>query len=160
MRCPLEPAAMPTAWCEMEIKNCADRTGSIKSMLGLGMMRARDQSNLSATLQREVDLAQCRRTSAGVRRVQKPIPWTVFSRSRAQMSCLPRLGPQKFYDMWSGSTFDRGPLSQNGNPYLNGGQVGAVLCIHCWSPPSKTWAYRCFKSTIRWPDLRRLCRVS
>ena len=101
---PLEPASMPgRVVVQWDKEDCAD-LGIIKvDLLGLGMMAALEDS---ITLIRdhygeEVDLAHLPADDPTVyATLQKADTIGMFQvESRAQMSCLPRLRPKKFYDI-------------------------------------------------------------
>ena len=102
---PLEPATMPgRVVVQWDKEDCADM-GIIKvDLLGLGMMAvlegfARPDSRSLRT--KEVDLAHLPPDDPAVyRALQKADTVGMFQmESRAQMSCLPRLSPKKFYDI-------------------------------------------------------------
>lgn len=135
---PLEPAAMPgRVVVQWDKEDCADM-GIIKvDLLGLGMMAAIEEC---LTLIRDhygetVDLAHlpqddpavynalCKADTIGLFQVE----------SRAQMSCLPRLRPQKFYDIVVQVAIIRpGPIVGNMvHPYLNR-RLGRekATCLH------------------------------
>jgi error-prone DNA polymerase len=122
---PLEPAAMPgRVVVQWDKEDCAD-LGLIKvDLLGLGMMAVLEDS---ITLIRDsyheaVDLAHLPpddQTVYGA--LQKADTIGMFQvESRAQMSCLPRLQPQKFYDLVVQVAIIRpGPIVGNMvHPYL------------------------------------------
>ncbi|MGZ8847953.1 MAG: helix-hairpin-helix domain-containing protein, partial [Pyrinomonadaceae bacterium] len=122
---PLEPAAMPgRVVVQWDKEDCAD-LGIIKvDLLGLGMMAA-----LEETIQiirddylEEVDLAHLPPDDPSVySALQQADTIGMFQvESRAQMSCLPRLRPQKFYDIVVQVAIIRpGPIVGNMvNPYL------------------------------------------
>ncbi len=101
---PLEPASMPgRVVVQWDKEDCADM-GIIKvDLLGLGMMAVLEDS---LALIREhygenVDLAQLPPNDPAVfEALQKADTVGMFQvESRAQMSCLPRLYPVKFYDI-------------------------------------------------------------
>ncbi len=101
---PLEPASMPgRVVVQWDKEDCAD-LGIIKvDLLGLGMMAALEDS---ITLIRdhygeEVDLAHLPADDPAVyATLQKADTIGMFQvESRAQMSCLPRLRPKRFYDI-------------------------------------------------------------
>ncbi len=122
---PLEPATMPgRVVIQWDKEDCADM-GIIKvDLLGLGMMAALEESIqlIRAHHGDEVDLAHlppddplvydalCRADTVGMFQVE----------SRAQMSCLPRLRPRKFYDIVVQVAIIRpGPIvGKMVNPYL------------------------------------------
>jgi error-prone DNA polymerase len=122
---PLEPASMPgRVVVQWDKEDCAD-LGIIKvDLLGLGMMAAIKDS---LTLIRnhygeEVDLAHLPADDPDVySTVQKADTIGMFQiESRAQMSCLPRLRPKRFYDLVVEVAIIRpGPIvGQMVNPYL------------------------------------------
>ena len=101
---PLEPATMPgRVIVQWDKEDCAD-LGLIKvDLLGLGMMAAlKDSINLiGAHYHEQVDLAHLPANDPQVYdALQKADTVGLFQvESRAQMSCLPRLRPEKFYDI-------------------------------------------------------------
>ncbi|MEO7969842.1 MAG: PHP domain-containing protein, partial [bacterium] len=101
---PLEPAAMPgRVVIQWDKEDCAD-LGLIKvDLLGLGMMAALEESIvlIRNSYKEEVDLAHLPQDDEAVyASLQKADTIGLFQvESRAQMSCLPRLRPQKFYDI-------------------------------------------------------------
>ena len=101
---PLEPAAMPgRVVVQWDKEDCAD-LGIIKvDLLGLGMMAVLEESIqiIRATSGEEVDLAHLPPDDPDVyRALQNADTIGMFQvESRAQMSCLPRLRPQRFYDI-------------------------------------------------------------
>ena len=122
---PLEPAAMPgRVVVQWDKEDCAD-LGIIKvDLLGLGMMAV-----LEETIQiirddygEEIDLAHLPQNDQAVySALQQADTIGMFQiESRAQMSCLPRLRPQKFYDIVVQVAIIRpGPIVGNMvNPYL------------------------------------------
>ena len=122
---PLEPAAMPgRVVVQWDKEDCAD-LGLIKvDLLGLGMMAVLEESIqlISDAYQEEVDLAQLPQDDAAVySALQKADTIGMFQvESRAQMSCLPRLRPEKFYDIVVQVAIIRpGPIVGNMvHPYL------------------------------------------
>jgi len=122
---PLEPAAMPgRVVVQWEKEDCAD-LGLIKvDLLGLGMMAALEESIvlIRDSYKEEVDLAHLPQDDAAVyASLQKADTIGLFQvESRAQMSCLPRLRPQKFYDIVVQVAIIRpGPIVGNMvHPYL------------------------------------------
>ena len=101
---PLEPASMPgRVVIQWDKDDCAD-LGLIKvDLLGLGMMAVLEDT---LTLAREaygeeVDLAHLPPDDPAVyQALQKADTVGMFQvESRAQMACLPRLRPQRFYDL-------------------------------------------------------------
>ncbi|HKR12834.1 MAG TPA: error-prone DNA polymerase, partial [Pyrinomonadaceae bacterium] len=101
---PLEPAAMPgRVVVQWDKEDCAD-LGLIKvDLLGLGMMAVLEDSIqlIRDSYGEEVDLAHLPPDDKGVyEALQKADTIGMFQvESRAQMSCLPRLHPTKFYDI-------------------------------------------------------------
>src|SRR5438270_11923603 len=101
---PLEPASMPDrVVVQWDKEDCAD-LGIIKvDLLGLGMMAVlKDSLNLIHDhYKEEVDLAHLPADEPEVySTLQKADTIGMFQiESRAQMSCLPRLMPNKFYDI-------------------------------------------------------------
>jgi error-prone DNA polymerase len=122
---PLEPASMPgRVVVQWDKEDCAD-LGIIKvDLLGLGMMAALEDS---ITLIRdhygeEVDLAHLPADDPTVyATLQRADTIGMFQvESRAQMSCLPRLRPKRFYDIVVQVAIIRpGPIvGQMVNPFL------------------------------------------
>jgi error-prone DNA polymerase len=101
---PLEPAAMPgRVVVQWDKEDCAD-LGIIKvDLLGLGMMAVLEDSIqlIRDHYGKEEDLAHLPADDPEVyAALQKADTVGMFQiESRAQMSCLPRLRPQKFYDI-------------------------------------------------------------
>jgi error-prone DNA polymerase len=101
---PLEPASMPgRVVIQWDKDDCADM-GIIKvDLLGLGMMAALEDSLLLIrdSYGEKVDLAHLPPDDPAVyEALQKADTIGLFQvESRAQMSCLPRLRPTKFYDI-------------------------------------------------------------
>ncbi len=122
---PLEPAAMPgRVVVQWDKEDCAD-LGLIKvDLLGLGMMAVLEDSIelIRDSYQEEVDLAHLPQDDEAVyTALQKADTIGLFQvESRAQMSCLPRLRPQKFYDIVVQVAIIRpGPIVGNMvHPYL------------------------------------------
>jgi error-prone DNA polymerase len=122
---PLEPASMPgRVVVQWDKEDCAD-LGIIKvDLLGLGMMAVlKDSINLIRDhYGEEVELAQLPADDSEVySTLQKADTVGMFQiESRAQMSCLPRLMPKKFYDIVVQVAIIRpGPIvGQMVNPYL------------------------------------------
>jgi error-prone DNA polymerase len=122
---PLEPASMPgRVVVQWDKEDCAD-LGIIKvDLLGLGMMAVlKDSLNLIRDhYGDQVDLAQLPADDEGVySTLQKADTVGMFQiESRAQMSCLPRLRPKRFYDIVVQVAIIRpGPIvGQMVNPYL------------------------------------------
>ncbi len=135
---PLEPASMPgRVVVQWDKDDCAD-LGIIKvDLLGLGMMAV-----LKDTIQiihdsysEDVDLAHLPQDDAAVYDcLQKADTIGLFQvESRAQMSCLPRMKPVKFYDIVVQVAIIRpGPIvGQMLHPYLKRRQgLEAPVCLH------------------------------
>ncbi|MEO8433505.1 MAG: error-prone DNA polymerase [Pyrinomonadaceae bacterium] len=122
---PLEPAAMPgRVVVQWDKEDCAD-LGIIKvDLLGLGMMAVLEESIelIRDAYKERVDLAHLPQDDPAVyEALQKADTIGMFQvESRAQMSCLPRLRPQKFYDIVVQVAIIRpGPIVGNMvHPYL------------------------------------------
>jgi error-prone DNA polymerase len=122
---PLEPASMPgRVVVQWDKEDCAD-LGIIKvDLLGLGMMAAlKDSLSLIRNhYGEEVDLAHLPADDLEVyATLQKADTIGMFQiESRAQMACLPRLCPKRFYDLVVEVAIIRpGPIvGQMVNPYL------------------------------------------
>jgi error-prone DNA polymerase len=122
---PLEPAAMPDrVVVQWDKEDCADM-GLIKvDLLGLGMMAVLEDSIelIREAYKEEVDLAHLPQDDPAVySALQRADTIGMFQvESRAQMSCLPRLRPQKFYDIVVQVAIIRpGPIVGNMvHPYL------------------------------------------
>jgi error-prone DNA polymerase len=122
---PLEPASMPgRVVVQWDKEDCADM-GIIKvDLLGLGMMAAlKDSLELIRDhYHEEVDLAHLPADDPVVySTLQKADTVGMFQvESRAQMACLPRLKPQRFYDIVVQVAIIRpGPIVGNMvNPFL------------------------------------------
>ena len=122
---PLEPAAMPDrVVVQWDKEDCADM-GLIKvDLLGLGMMAVLEDSIelIREAYKEEVNLAHLPPDDPAVyAALQKADTIGMFQvESRAQMSCLPRLRPQKFYDIVVQVAIIRpGPIVGNMvHPYL------------------------------------------
>ena len=122
---PLEPAAMPgRVVVQWDKEDCAD-LGLIKvDLLGLGMMAVLEDSIqlIRDSYGEEVDLAHLPQDDKGVyEALQKADTIGLFQvESRAQMSCLPRLRPARFYDIVVQVAIIRpGPIVGNMvHPYL------------------------------------------
>src|SRR5207244_10591780 len=101
---PLWAAAMPgVIVVQWDKEDCAD-LGLIKvDLLGLGMMAVLEDSIelIRDSYKEEVDLAHLPQDDEAVyAALQKADTIGLFQvESRAQMSCLPRLRPRKFYDI-------------------------------------------------------------
>jgi error-prone DNA polymerase len=121
----LEPAAMPgRVVVQWDKEDCAD-LGIIKvDLLGLGMMAVIEETIqiIRDDYQEEVDLARLPQDDTAVyKALQQADTIGMFQiESRAQMSCLPRLRPTKFYDIVVQVAIIRpGPIVGNMvNPYL------------------------------------------
>ncbi len=122
---PLEPASMPgRVVVQWDKEDCADM-GIIKvDLLGLGMMAVLKDSLelIRAHYREEVDLAHLPQDDSQVySTLQKADTIGMFQvESRAQMSCLPRLRPMRFYDVVVQVAIIRpGPIvGQMVNPFL------------------------------------------
>ncbi len=122
---PLEPATMPgRVVVQWDKEDCAD-LGLIKvDLLGLGMMAVLEESIqlIRDDYGEEVDLAHLPQNDPAVyEALQKADTIGMFQvESRAQMSCLPRLRPQNFYDIVVQVAIIRpGPIVGNMvHPYL------------------------------------------
>jgi error-prone DNA polymerase len=122
---PLEPASMPgRVVVQWDKEDCADM-GIIKvDLLGLGMMAVlKDTITLiSRDYGDDVDLAQLPADDPAVyATLQKADTVGMFQiESRAQMSCLPRLRPARFYDVVIQVALIRpGPIvGEMVNPYI------------------------------------------
>jgi error-prone DNA polymerase len=101
---PLEPATMPgRVVVQWDKEDCAD-LGIVKvDLLGLGMLAAIEEClvHIRESYGEEVDLAQLPADDPAVYgALQKADTIGMFQvESRAQMSCLPRLLPVRFYDV-------------------------------------------------------------
>jgi error-prone DNA polymerase len=135
---PLEPATMPgRVVVQWDKEDCADM-GIIKvDLLGLGMMAALEESIrlIRDHYREEVDLAHLPPDDPEVyAALQKADTVGMFQiESRAQMSCLPRLRPMRFYDLVVQVAIIRpGPIVGNMvHPYLNR-RMGREepVCLH------------------------------
>ena len=122
---PLEPASMPgRVVVQWDKEDCAD-LGIVKvDLLGLGMMAVLKDSIelIHDHYKEEVDLAHLPADDPTVySTLQKADTVGMFQvESRAQMSCLPRLRPQRFYDIVVQVAIIRpGPIVGNMvNPFL------------------------------------------
>src|SRR5438876_418874 len=122
---PLEPASMPgRVVVQWDKDDCAD-LGIIKvDLLGLGMMAVLEESIqlIRDHYHEEVNLAHLPPDDPVIySTLQKADTIGMFQvESRAQMSCLPRLRPQRFYDIVVQVAIIRpGPIvGQMVNPYL------------------------------------------
>jgi error-prone DNA polymerase len=135
---PLEPATMPgRVVVQWDKEDCADM-GIVKvDLLGLGMMAVlEDTIRLVRDHQKEeIDLAHLPANDQAVySALQTADTIGLFQvESRAQMSCLPRLRPQSFYDIVVQVAIIRpGPIvGKMVHPYLNR-RMGRepVECLH------------------------------
>ena len=131
---PLEPAAMPgRVVVQWDKEDCAD-LGLIKvDLLGLGMMAVLEDSIqlIHNSYDEKVDLAHLPQDDEAVYgALQKADTIGMFQvESRAQMSCLPRLRPTKFYDIVVQVAIIRpGPIVGNMvHPYLKRRQGREVV---------------------------------
>ncbi len=140
---PLEPAAMPgRVVVQWDKEDCAD-LGLIKvDLLGLGMLAVLEDSIqlIRDSYDEEVDLAHLPQNDPKVyEALQNADTIGLFQvESRAQMSCLPRLRPKKFYDIVVQVAIIRpGPIVGNMvHPYLKRRQgKEAVTYAHpCLEP--------------------------
>jgi error-prone DNA polymerase len=135
---PLEPATMPgRVVIQWDKEDCADM-GIVKvDLLGLGMMAVLEESiQLIRTAYREkVDLAHLPQDDKMVyQALQNADTIGLFQvESRAQMSCLPRLRPERFYDIEVQVAIIRpGPIvGQMLNPFLRRRQGREQAeCLH------------------------------
>ncbi len=122
---PLEPASMPgRVVVQWDKEDCADMKIIKVDLLGLGMMAVLKDSIalIRDHYQEEVDLAHLPPDDPAVySALEKADTVGMFQvESRAQMSCLPRLKPQKFYDIVVQVAIIRpGPIVGNMvNPFL------------------------------------------
>ncbi len=123
---PLEPASMPgRVVVQWDKEDCAD-LGLIKvDLLGLGMMAVLEESIelIRDSYGEEVSLAHLPQDDRAVySALQRADTIGMFQvESRAQMSCLPRLRPQRFYDIVVQVAIIRpGPIvGKMVHPYLN-----------------------------------------
>lgn len=135
---PLEPASMPgRVVVQWDKDDCAD-LGIIKiDLLGLGMMAVLEESIqiIKDSYREKVDLANLPQDDPKVYGcLQKADTIGLFQvESRAQMSCLPRLKPVKFYDIVVQVAIIRpGPIvGQMLHPYLKRRQgLEPPVCLH------------------------------
>jgi len=122
---PLEPASMPRrVVVQWDKEDCADLRIIKVDLLGLGMMAVLEDSIhlIRDHYKEEVDLAHLPADDPTVySALQKADTIGMFQvESRAQMSCLPRLRPKRFYDIVVQVAIIRpGPIvGQMVNPYL------------------------------------------
>ena len=135
---PLEPATMPgRVVIQWDKDDCAD-LGLVKvDLLGLGMMAVLEESLqlIREHHHEEVDLAHLPQDDPLVYdALQRADTIGLFQvESRAQMSCLPRLKPKKFYDIVVQVAIIRpGPIvGKMMHPYLNRRQgFEEAACLH------------------------------
>ena len=135
---PLEPASMPgRVVVQWDKEDCADM-GIIKvDLLGLGMMAVIQDSlkTIPGIYGEPVDLARLPQDDPAVYgALQKADTIGMFQvESRAQMSCLPRMKPRRFYDIVVQVAIIRpGPIvGKMVHPYLNRRQGReAADCLH------------------------------
>ncbi len=135
---PLEPATMPgRVVVQWDKEDCADM-GIIKvDLLGLGMMAViQDSLKMIPEIYGEpVDLARLPQDDSAVyTALQRADTIGMFQvESRAQMSCLPRMKPRRFYDIVVQVAIIRpGPIvGKMVHPYLNRRQGReAADCLH------------------------------
>ena len=131
---PLEPASMPgRVVVQWDKEDCADIKIIKVDLLGLGMMAVLEDSLklIRNDYHEEVDLAHLPPDDPKVyATLQKADTVGMFQiESRAQMSCLPRLRPQKFYDIVVQVAIIRpGPIvGQMVNPFLKRRQGREVV---------------------------------
>jgi error-prone DNA polymerase len=122
---PLEPASMPgRVVVQWDKEDCSDLKIIKVDLLGLGMMAVLEDSIhlIHDHYHEEVDLAHLPPDDPVIySTLQKADTIGMFQvESRAQMSCLPRLRPQRFYDIVVQVAIIRpGPIvGQMVNPYL------------------------------------------
>ena len=122
---PLEPASMPgRVVVQWDKEDCADMKIIKVDLLGLGMMAVLEDSIqlIRKDYHEKVDLAHLPPDDPEVyATLQKADTVGMFQiESRAQMSCLPRLRPKKFYDIVVQVAIIRpGPIvGQMVNPFL------------------------------------------
>src|SRR5579871_1557921 len=135
---PLEPATMPgRVVIQWDKDDCAD-LGLVKvDLLGLGMMAVLEESLqlIREHYHEEVDLAHLPADDPEVyKALQEADTIGMFQvESRAQMSCLPRMKPKKFYDIVVQVAIIRpGPIvGKMMHPYLNRRQgFEEAACLH------------------------------
>jgi error-prone DNA polymerase len=135
---PLEPATMPgRVVVQWDKEDCTDM-GIVKiDLLGLGMMAVLEESLqlIGEHYQEKVDLGHLPQGDKAVYDTLKKADTVGMFQveSRAQMSCLPRLQPEKFYDIVVQVAIIRpGPIvGKMVHPYLNRRQGReAPDCLH------------------------------
>jgi error-prone DNA polymerase len=131
---PLEPASMPgRVVVQWDKEDCADMRIIKVDLLGLGMMAVLEDSIdlIRKDYHQEVDLAHLPPDDPKVySTLQKADTVGMFQiESRAQMSCLPRLRPERFYDIVVQVAIIRpGPIvGQMVNPFLQRRQGREVV---------------------------------
>ena len=135
---PLEPATMPNRTViQWDKDDCADLSIIKIDLLGLGMMAVLEDTIavIRQDYQEEVDLAHLPAGDPTVySALQKADTIGLFQvESRAQMSCLPRMKPEKFYDIVVQVAIIRpGPIvGQMLHPYLRRRQgMEEPVCLH------------------------------
>ncbi len=135
---PLEPATMPNRTVvQWDKDDCADLSIIKIDLLGLGMMAVLEDTItiIRQDYQKEVDLAHLPPDDQAVYScLQKADTIGLFQvESRAQMSCLPRMKPAKFYDIVVQVAIIRpGPIvGQMLHPYLRRRQgMEEPVCLH------------------------------
>ncbi|MCC6586373.1 MAG: error-prone DNA polymerase [Bryobacterales bacterium] len=140
---PLEPASMPNrVVLQWDKEDCAD-LGLIKvDLLGLGMMAVLEDCIAISrdTYKEEIDLAHLPPDDPNVyAALQSADTIGMFQvESRAQMSSLPRVRPEKFYDVVVQVALIRpGPIvGKMVHPYLRRRQGRETAeCLHPWLEP-------------------------
>ncbi|HLJ48673.1 MAG TPA: error-prone DNA polymerase [Bryobacteraceae bacterium] len=135
---PLEPATMPgRVVVQWDKEDCAD-TGIVKvDLLGLGMMAVLKDciTIIRDSYNEEVDLAHLPENDPLVYETLKRADTVGMFQveSRAQMSCLPRLRPERFYDIVVQVAIIRpGPIvGQMLSPFLRRRQgLEPIECMH------------------------------
>ena len=135
---PLEPATMPNRTVvQWDKDDCADLSIIKIDLLGLGMMAVLEDTItiISQDYNEKVDLAHLPADDPDVYScLQKADTIGLFQvESRAQMSCLPRMKPSKFYDIVVQVAIIRpGPIvGQMLHPYLRRRQgMEEPVCLH------------------------------
>jgi error-prone DNA polymerase len=135
---PLEPASMPDrVVIQWDKDDCADLSIIKIDLLGLGMMAVLEDTItlIKQDYKEDVDLAHLPADDPAVYScLQKADTIGLFQvESRAQMSCLPRMKPAKFYDIVVQVAIIRpGPIvGQMLHPYLRRRQgMEEPVCLH------------------------------
>ena len=135
---PLEPATMPNRTVvQWDKDDCADLSIIKIDLLGLGMMAVLEDTItlIKEDYKETVDLAHLPQDDKAVYScMQKADTLGLFQvESRAQMSCLPRMKPAKFYDIVVQVAIIRpGPIvGQMLHPYLRRRQgMEEPVCLH------------------------------